>query len=123
MKKSLRRLLLIGFVITIVVSAVLAGGCNSVDEYETECGICGKYARQENPEIYLIINNDGTFIHKSPEPWGVTCMLTGNWVFEGDTLLLVWPSCNYRVELYIQGNTIIYNADDGSFAYTKQDEQ
>ena len=112
-----------GFMIAMLISTVLVGGCNSVDEYETVCEIYGKYVRQDNPEIYLIINSDGTFSHLSPELWGVTCMLRGNWVFEGDTLLLVWPSCNYRVELYIQGNTIIYTADDGSFVYTKQDEQ
>ena len=123
MKKSLRRLVLVGLVAAMVVNAVVAGGCNSVDEDETECGICGKYVRQENPEIYLIINSDATFIHKSPEPWGVTCMLTGNWIVEGNTVLLLWPSCGYRVELSLQGNTIIYEADDGSFVYTRRDEQ
>lgn len=111
-----------GFVIAMLLSAVFASGCKVVDEYETECGICGRYARQENPSIYLIINSDGTFIHKSPEPWGVTCMLTGNWIFESNTVLLLWPGCDYRVELSLQGNTIIYEADDGSFVYTKQDE-
>jgi hypothetical protein len=106
-----------------VLSAILVGGCNLGDEDETECGICGKYVRQNNPEIYLLINSDSTFTHKSPEPWGVTCVLTGNWELKGDTLLLIWPGCSYRVELYIQGNTIIYNDETGSFVYTKQDEQ
>ena len=121
--KSLIRSSLIGIVTTLVLSAILVGGCNSVDEYETVCEICGKYVRQNNPEIYLLINSDSTFKHKSPEPWGVTCVLTGNWEFEGDTLLLIWPSCSYRVELYVQGNTIIYEVENESFAYTKQDEQ
>ena len=120
--KSLKRSLLLGIVITIMVGAVLISGCNSVDEYGTECEICGKYVRQNNPGIYLLINSDSTFTHKSPEPWGATCMLTGNWELKGDTLLLIWPGCSYRVELYVQGNTIIYEIDNESFVYTKQDE-
>ena len=121
--KSLIRSLLIGIVTTLVLSPILVGGCNSVDEYETECGICGKYVRQNNPEIYLLINGDSTFKHKSPEPWGVTCVLTGNWELEGDTLLLIWTGCDYTVELYLQGTTIIYNDETGSFVYMKKDEQ
>jgi hypothetical protein len=120
MNKPLTRPLPIWFVITIVLSAILVGGCNSVDEYETECGVCGKYVRQDNSEVYLLINDDSTFRHNSPEPWGVTCVLIGNWELEGDTLLLIWPSCNYRVEFYIQGETVIYEVNNESFVYTKQ---
>ena len=121
--KSLINSFLTGTVITLVLSTILVGGCNLGDEAETACGICGKYERKENPEIFLLINSDGTFNHKSPEPWSVTCVLTGNWEKEGDTLLLIWPGCDYTVELYLQGTTIIYNDETGSFVYTKKDEQ
>lgn len=120
MNKQLKRPLLIWLAITMVLSSMLVGGCNSEDDSKIVCGVCGKYVRQDNPEVYLLINSDTTFVHKSPEPWGVTCMLTGNWELEGDTLLLVWPDCNYRVELQVEGNTIIYMADDESFEYKKQ---
>ena len=122
-RQSLISSVRIGLIITIVLSAVLVGGCSTVDEHEIVCGICGKYVRPDNQEVYLLINSDGTFKHKSPEPWGVACVLTDNWELEGDTVLLIWPGCSNRVELSLQGDTIIYEADTGSFVYTKQDEQ
>jgi hypothetical protein len=108
MKKSL---IVLGIVLILLSSiAVSCGG---------KLGICGKYVNEENPEEYLVLEKDGTFILRQYE-FGLLRGKTletykGEWDLVDDTLILSWMG--FAVECEVRGNKII---DDEGKVWVKR---
>ena len=88
----------------VILFGTLAVGCGA------KSTIAGKYVCEDNPEEYLLLQNNGTFCLKTDDE-----TIKGEWEVVDSTLTLSWRGITSEGE--IRGNKII---DPDGKAYIKQ---